>query len=189
MLEKSEIRSNIKSLRKSLTEAETRGWDEAVYQKLIRHPDIAVADCVYTYLSFGRETDTRKLIEWLWSRNQAVAVPRVMGQEMAFFEIRSMKDLKRGCMGIPEPINNCPHASNPKAVCIVPGLAFGPDGARTGYGGGYYDRFFDREPRHKKLGIAYDFQITETLKQEPFDQRVDEILTPEHHYICKEERL
>lgn len=65
------------------------------------------------------------------------------------------------------------------APVIVPGVAFGQDFSRLGYGGGYYDRFFEREPDHRKIGICYEFQMETALPSEDFDVKMDVIATPD----------
>lgn len=186
---KNELRKLIKEKRTCIGIRQKSVWDQAVFEKLTAHPAIAGAGCVYCYMSIGQETGTHKLLQWLWEREKAAAVPRVEGKSMSFYLVRSPEDLEPGCMKILEPKSWCFQAEYPKAPVIVPGLAFAPAGERYGYGGGYYDKFFQREPLHYRIGIAYDFQVLPRLKQEPYDQTVDEIITPDHHYICKEELL
>lgn len=62
---------------------------------------------------------------------------------------------------------------------LVPGLAFSMDGKRLGKGGGYYDKFLDREPNHLKIALAYDFQLLERIPAEEHDQTVNYIVTEE----------
>ena len=64
------------------------------------------------------------------------------------------------------------------------------DGSRLGYGGGYYDRFLGRLEGTQgksclKIGIAYDFQIFETLPKESHDCLLDWILTPTQTIACR----
>jgi len=183
-MEKADLRKLIREKRAGLESGQKSIWDEKLFQKLASHPLIVQADCVCCYMSIGGEAGTRRLLDWLWERGREAAVPRVQDGDMNFFLIRSMEDLSPGCMGILEPKAHCPKAERSDAPVITPGVAFGPAGERCGYGGGYYDRFFQREPGHCRIGIAYDFQILPELELEPYDQKVDEIITPDHHYIC-----
>ena len=48
---------------------------------------------------------------------------------------------------------------------------------RLGLGGGYYDRFLPKTDA-KKVALAYDFQLVESLPTEPHDAKIDAILTP-----------
>ena len=59
---------------------------------------------------------------------------------MDFYEIKSMKDLEPGYMGIPEPIEKNPVNAS-AGVMIMPGLVFDMELNRIGYGRGYYDRY------------------------------------------------
>ena len=63
------------------------------------------------------------------------------------------------------------------ALCIVPGTAFDLKGNRTGYGGGYYDRFLSREKDVTPAGICYSPLIFDTVPSEPHDISVDYIIT------------
>ncbi len=58
---------------------------------------------------------------------------------------------------------------------ICPGLAFTKDGKRIGFGGGWYDRFL-AGAKGWKVGVAYPWQLVETLPQEPTDIRLDEVV-------------
>ena len=60
---------------------------------------------------------------------------------------------------------------------LVPGLAFSMDGKRLGKGGGYYDKFLDREPNHEKIALAYEFQVLDKIPAEEHDQAVNFIVT------------
>ena len=65
-------------------------------------------------------------------------------------------------------------------ILIVPLVAFTRDGARLGYGGGFYDRTLvglrDRGPV-LAIGFAYAAQEAEALPLEPTDQPLDLIIT------------
>ena len=100
------------------------------------------------------------------------------GERELDFTIFQMEDLEPGAWesGARE---GCRKAAEPGAPVIVPGVAFGQDFSRLGYGGGYYDRFFEREPDHRKIGICYEFQMETALPSEDFDVKMDVIATPD----------
>lgn len=180
VLSKNELRAQIRQLRNRCTDEERLCMDEAVFNKLLNYGPLREAAVVYLYVSLPHETDTRRLIRYLLAQGVRVAVPRVCGSEIFFYRISSWEDLSPGSMGILEPSLHLMPEEETEAPVIVPGLAFDPYGSRLGYGGGYYDRFFAREPNHHKIGIAYDFQIVPLLETECFDVKVDRIITPEH---------
>ncbi len=72
-----------------------------------------------------------------------------------------------------------------QAVCLpeqvvailVPGIAFTPDGNRLGRGAGFYDRFLRNHPEALRIGIAFEEQMTEKIPVDPWDEKVDVILT------------
>ena len=46
---------------------------------------------------------------------------------------------------------------------LVPGLAFDRRGARMGMGAGYYDRYLQQIAVEKRIGIAWDNQLSEEV--------------------------
>ena len=61
---------------------------------------------------------------------------------------------------------------------LVPGLAFDRSGNRLGRGKGYFDRFLKNLPGAvKKIGLAYDFQILESIPTFPHDIPVDLVIS------------
>lgn len=83
-----------------------------------------------------------------------------------------------GPYGIHEPHPRLPAAAAASLdVIVVPGVAFGPSGERIGMGMGYYDRFLARVPGTLRIVVAFDFQLLDSLEQQPWDQPVDWIIT------------
>jgi len=60
---------------------------------------------------------------------------------------------------------------------ICPGLAFTREGARLGFGGGWYDRFLAAaKPTARAYGVAYDFQVRDRLPQGRWDRRLTGVI-------------
>lgn len=175
---KNKIRSQIRMLRAELQKPEAIGRKETMDAQ-IREQVLAllsrlraekkIPDTVYLYASFGGEADTFQLMDALWQQNYLVALPRVAGERMDFYLVRSRKDLVPGFRNIPEPAEHCEKACCPQAVVITPGTAFTRAGDRMGYGGGFYDRFLEKHPDITRLAVAFDFQILDLVPTEPTD--------------------
>jgi 5-formyltetrahydrofolate cyclo-ligase len=66
----------------------------------------------------------------------------------------------------------------PLDLVLVPGIAFTRAGARMGRGFGFFDRFLaHRAAGAIKIGIAFNFQIVESLPLEPHDVKLDLVVT------------
>jgi 5-formyltetrahydrofolate cyclo-ligase len=80
-----------------------------------------------------------------------------------------------GSFGVEEPPPEWPAIKNAAELdfIFVPGLAFSNGGQRVGRGGGYFDRFLAGNKRSVRIGVAPDDLIFDQLPQNPWDQRVD----------------
>ena len=102
--------------------------------------------------------------------------------QMAFYPIGPNTPIRRGRLGLQEPVvqdNDRPINPDTLDVALVPLLGFDDQGHRLGMGGGYYDRYFSSaEQRPWIVGIAYDIQRSkEPLPTEPWDIMLDAVVT------------
>lgn len=102
--------------------------------------------------------------------------------QMAFYPIGPNTPIRRGRLGLQEPVvqdNDRPINPDTLDVALVPLLGFDDHGHRLGMGGGYYDRYFSSaEQRPWIVGIAYDIQRSkEPLPTEPWDVMLDAVVT------------
>lgn len=134
------------------------------------------AATVYGYLPYNQEVRTVPMLEQAIRDGKRVAVPKVYGDEMKFIYLDDLDRVAKGYSGIPEPVDDGPVADDPKALVLMPGLAFDRAGHRIGYGGGFYDKFLAAEPEHPTVALCYDFQVLEHLETEEFDIPVDLVL-------------
>lgn len=177
-LKKNEIRNWVKEQRCRLSVSSEAQWDEAICEKLLELEEIKKAYCIYCYASMRHEAGTWKFMEFMFNLGKCIAVPKVSGKDMDFYVIKGRCDLEEGTMGIMEPKVSCIKIHDTDAPVIVPGIAFDKKRNRLGYGGGYYDRFFEQEPCHRRIAIAYDFQIFDRIPSDPHDRAVDMIIVP-----------
>ena len=175
---KESVRKAVRRQRKQLEKENKRQMDEKILEKLLALPEINQAELVYAYASIDGEVDTYELIRRLWIKQIRVALPKVEGKEVFFYIVDNFEELISGSYGILEPGEGCSPALGISGPVITPGLAFSREGVRVGYGGGYYDRFFCREPGHVRIGVAYPFQIRKLDCAEWHDWKVDGIVTP-----------
>lgn len=183
MKNKSEIRTYIKNLKKQLSTEDVNVRSEKIAENFFSQPFYKDAKNIYLYVSYNQEVNTKLIISQILKDKKRVAVPKVVDDNMVFHEITSLEQLSIGAFGILEPNIICPVEPNPlwneHNIMVLPGLAFDKNGARVGYGGGYYDRYIEkyRERIDMKVALAYDFQVFEHIEVESFDEKIDKIIT------------
>lgn len=176
-MDKSALRKQMRELRRALSPEQIEQRSDVLAARLFAHPAWKKAETVYVYLSYDHEVCTDAVVRRALYEGKRVAAPRVVGRDMAFFLLNDRADAIPGYRGILEPPESAEPADSPDALVIAPGLAFTKDGLRLGYGGGFYDRFLAKEPEHYVISLCYDFQIVDSLPSEPYDRKVDCVLT------------
>ena len=174
---KNEMRQLMRAKRRAVSASDRAGASAVICAKLAARPDLFPNSLeknapVAVYLASRDEIDLGPYIGEMLGKGIAVVAPRWNGgtYDLAVLKGLGERHLRRGPMGIPEPVDAEIVPPGDVFVWIVPGLAFTRDGRRLGYGGGWYDRLLSAAPKDAvKLGVAYSFQIVEDLPVEPHD--------------------
>lgn len=107
------------------------------------------------------------------------AFPRCLPEHRLSFHHVSdpEQDLHPGAMGIPTPAAHLTVISPEQFdIVIVPGVSFTHEGARLGYGGGYYDRFLPSCSKAQILALAFAEQMESHLPLDSFDFMIPLVL-------------
>ena len=146
---------------------------------ILHSPAFQQAESVFTYVSMGSEVDTEKIILQAWKEGKRVAVPKTDRKRvMHFMQITSFADLREGRFGVMEPIGEEELIPTEKDLFLVPGALFDRKKNRVGYGGGYYDTYFEKYQGYRKIGLAFSEQISEIeIPAEEYDIPLDDIVT------------
>jgi 5-formyltetrahydrofolate cyclo-ligase len=68
---------------------------------------------------------------------------------------------------------------------LLPGVAFTREGARLGYGGGYYDKLLAHTPHQPALVAgAFELQVVQEIPQEKTDRKVEWLVTEDGTIRC-----
>ena len=175
-MNKKELRSAIREKKRAMSEELILRKSSALKDKFLATDAYRQAAAIYGYLPYNQEVRTVPILEQALRDGKKVAAPKVYGDDMKFIYLDDLSRVAKGYAGIPEPIDDGPVADDEGALVLMPGLAFDPQGHRIGYGGGFYDRFLEREPHHPTVALCYDFQMFQKLETEEFDIPVDLVI-------------
>lgn len=187
---KRELRVRLRSQRLALPAPERMRAAEAIADHLLAHPSFAGAGYVAGYWAMGGEVPLHVLQmrlkpELIW------CLPCVQPDNtLLFAPWRPGDELAGNRFGIPEPAlaveSQLP--AEAMSVILLPLLAFSRSGLRLGMGGGYYDRslaFRQRKPAPPVLiGTGYAFQELPSLPSDPWDVRLDAVVTERELVSC-----
>ena len=173
-MEKKELRANIKALKKQHTKEQLLEQSGKILTKLEQHPDFVKAEKVMLYSALPDEVQTQAFLE-KWHLKKQIILPTVVGDDIIPVEYAQETTFAVGDFNILEPQNE-PYTGDFDLI-IVPGVAFDRQGNRLGRGKGYYDRFLSQHLEVKRIGICFDFQLVEAIPTEPFDIRMDEVIS------------
>lgn len=183
-VEKKSLRETVLTLRAALPE-EQRAIKSLKIQDIISNThEFQEAQTVMLFLNFRDEVETTGLAQKVLELGKKLVLPRCAPKGVlipALIHDLNL-DIEPGTWGIREPKRENLQQVNPLEVdCIfVPGAAFDEQGNRLGYGGGYYDRFFERlKDTTPKIALAFDCQVVSKIPVESFDKRVDLLITEE----------
>lgn len=170
-----EVRKQVIQKRKALTLEYKINSCEIITEKLLASPEYQNADIILVYADYNGEVMTDKIILNSLLKSKKVYAPVCRDDySLDFYRIYSLDELYPLHYGIREPLQieyeqlkKEDITSN--TICITPGTCFDKNNNRIGYGKGYYDRFFAENIINTRIGLAYDFQIVDTLETNDTD--------------------
>lgn len=178
-MEKKDIRKNILLLREGLSKEESKEKSEKICRKLYEMESLRQAEIIYGYMPIRNEVDIVPLLKKLLKEGKRLALPRVSGDRMDFYEINSLQDVVEGSFHVLEPKEYC-RKMEAAGLVLIPGVAFDKKGGRIGYGKGYYDKYFAaHNQKLQKIGIGYTIQIVDTIPTTSLDIPLDGLVSEE----------
>ena len=188
---KKSIREEMKAIRAGLDAETVKLGSKKIALNLFAIKEFQLARHILFYLALEKEVQTREMIERSLSMGKKVYVPLV-DSVMRRLDITELVDLniefKKGSYGIYEPEDKYLKIAPVSIVdfVVTPGLAFDFKGGRIGYGGGYYDRLLKSlSPAVRRVAVAFDFQVIDSIPQEDSDVPVHKIVMEEETIHCR----
>ncbi|GAA0482432.1 5-formyltetrahydrofolate cyclo-ligase [Salinibacillus aidingensis] len=180
-MDKKELRrQGIQNL-KSLSETQRAHLSKKISNHVIDTEWFHKADIIGVTVSKSFELDTSYLIHKAWETGKKVCVPKCypnQNHHMKFFIITSFDQLERVYAGLlePDPDQTVKIPGDQIDLLIVPGIWFDREGYRTGFGGGYYDRFL-KDFKHVTISLAANSQILPAVPRDDYDMPVQHLVT------------
>ena len=180
--QKHRLRKVMRKCRAALPSERALALSRSVQTRAIALDCYRHAAAVLLYAAVDNEVATTLILEHALAAGRRVFYPvaDVATGRLDFRAVAALADLRPGHFGIPEPLTGRPIEPGQLrgAVVFVPLIAFGAGGERLGMGGGYYDRFLaSTGPEVTAVGLGYSFQRLERVPQDPWDRRLDYVLT------------
>lgn len=188
---KQSLRKSIIAQREQLSATERAASSAVISAHLLQLPEYQQATSVLGYMNFGAEFFSELWVERALGDGKRLALPKVnpASKRLELYWVEyPQSQLAQGLWGIREPLpERCERLNSLNEVefALLPGVAFSPNGARLGYGGGFYDKLLGDTEQAKRpllVAAAYSLQVIEQLPQEATDVKVDCLVT-EHEIL------
>lgn len=181
--EKQGLRQKLIGQLLSLTKEEIKRRSKDVENRLSNLAIYRQAKSVMVYYPLKGEVNILEMIRKdIKSKRFLFPVMDVKAKKLQAYEVKNLDDeFVTGPHGVREPDTAKTQKFDIREIdmVIVPGLGFDSKRNRLGRGAGFYDRFLQRlTSSTKKVGIAFDFQISQDLPIHlSLDQKVDLVVT------------
>ena len=194
---KQTIRSRILSNRDALSARLRTQLSATITERILQMPEYQAAGVVLGYMNFGTEFESEIWVRQALLDGKQLWLPKVnrSTNELDVYCVSDLQsELVAGIWNIREPRpDRCLKVETLAAIdfILMPGVAFGRDGARLGYGGGYYDKLLARideecdvAPYPERVAGAYTLQLVEGIPQEVTDRKVQWLVTESETIDC-----
>lgn len=127
------------------------------------------------YMPIKAEVNTMPIIDKLYNENKEIYLPTIIDNNILFRKFNGVNNLVKGKYNILETKGE--FLDKTYDVIVIPGIAYDINCYRLGYGKGFYDKFLSSGSSSIRVGLAYDFQIVDSIYPEIHDEPVDIIFT------------
>ena len=103
MTDKKQLRKELIAKRKKMTDEEFSKKSLRICNRLLNNSQYLKSKVIYCYYSVNKEVDLLPFIKQALEDGKIIAFPKVKGQNMDFFEVKSLEELEPGYFNIPEP--------------------------------------------------------------------------------------
>ena len=185
-MNKKELRTKYKTLRKQLSEEDLEEMSLAIANKVLTLP---VWEKTYFHIFLPiaeqKEVNTEFILHLLSGKDKEIIVSKsdFETREMTHFLLTDNTKIKKNQYNIPEPVDGLEVPSRKIEVVFVPLLAFDKTGHRAGYGKGFYDKFLSEcQAETIKIGLSF-FEAEEKIEDVfESDVKLDYCVTPNAVY-------
>lgn len=176
---KSQIRSICLTQRQHLTPATIAQASQKIIQKLQAMACYQTANHIAWYFPVKGEIDLSTLWQRALEAHKHCYFPSVQRDHLLFLPYTQKTVLLPNQYQILEPKITPQHARDPQDLdlIILPIVAFDSHCNRLGMGKGYYDKTCAHTHHPLLIGVAYEWQKQADLPTEPWDRRLDMIIT------------
>lgn len=177
---KKELRKKVLNIRNQMSEEDIKNNSQEIMNKIINLSIYKQSKAVFIYMSFKNEVITSELIKKMFNDKKKVVIPYtdMVNTLLIPSEIKDENDLVLNPFGYYEPREIIKFPVEKIDLVIVPGVVFDNNLNRIGYGKGYYDRILSSvRPDVKKVAIAHDFQVLDSIPKGEHDIKMDMIIT------------
>ena len=197
-LQKKKMRKHILNLRDALTKEEQEAAKRQITERILAHPWYIQAKMLLGFASYGSEICTDAILQDALRQGKQLFLPKILGDEMQFFQVEDMAGLEIGFKGIREPSGrekifaydeyaafgeregqaDGMGQEDMRVLMLMPGTAFDSSRRRIGYGKGFYDRFLADMPALMPytIGICHRCQMVEEVPCGELDLRPAQVI-------------
>lgn len=180
-MDKIDARKKAKEILMNLSIEKRNYQEELILDYLKNLPEWTEAKIIALTKSMSIEFSLKKVVKLARKMNKKIVVPVTLPhRQMKFAYWDEKTQFQKNSFGVEEPTQPVWVDEKQIDLIIVPGLAYSKRGERLGFGGGYYDRFLERDS-FSTIGLAYQEQVYEEAfwNVEVFDQTVQILITKE----------
>ena len=168
-MDKQELRKQVRAAKREVPLEDKIRRSMPIMQQVGELALFRSAQTVLLYWSMDDEVYTHDFVN-RWYKEKCLLLPCVDGDDLLLRRYTGPDSLQPGPQfGIPEPTGPVFDGLDKIDMIIVPGVAFDRQNNRMGRGRGFYDRLLKTTPNAVKVGVAFSFQLFDTIPTEPFD--------------------
>lgn len=182
ILTKIALRQQFKAQRTQLNSADLQEKSQAISHRFFEFFNLSTIRYLHLFLPISRfnEIDTWIIANTVWNNYPHITLVTAKSDlkttEMTHHIFDAKTKIVKNAWGIPEPVNTLPCPEKMLDMILLPLLCFDKQGARVGYGKGFYDKFLQKcRTDTLKVGLSLF---------EPVDKIVDTMLYDINMNFC-----